>query len=92
MMKFRRGLDDADAAAAYPTDPNLPVFDQAHGLFIHESGFSAHEIFCLLFPDELLVLLVAETNRYYDQKVDALGGLDNLPPSSRLRDHPINVD
>ena len=46
------GLDDADAAAAYQTDPNL---------------------------------LVAETNRYYDQTVDALVGLDNLPPGSRLR-------
>ena len=27
-----------------------------------------------------------ETNRYYDQTVAALGGLDNLPPASRLRD------
>ena len=45
------GLDDADAAAAYQTDPNLPV---------------------------------AETNRYYDQTVDALGGLHNLSPGSRL--------
>ena len=27
-----------------------------------------------------------ETNRYYDQTVTALGGLDNLPPASRLRD------
>ena len=41
------GLDDADAAAVYQTDPNLSV---------------------------------AETNRYYDQTVNALGGLDNLPP------------
>ena len=24
------GLDDADAAAAHQTDPNLPVFDQAY--------------------------------------------------------------
>ena len=24
-------LDDADAAAAHQTDPNLPVFDQAYG-------------------------------------------------------------
>ena len=46
------GLDDADAAAAYQADPNLPV---------------------------------AKTNRYYDQTVDALGGLDNFPPGSRLR-------
>ena len=42
------GLDGADAAAAYQTDPNLPV---------------------------------AKTNRYYDQTVDALGGL-NLSPGS----------
>ena len=45
-------LDNVDAAAAYQTDPNLPI---------------------------------AETNWYYDQTVDALGGLDNLPPGSRLR-------
>ena len=32
-----------------------------------------------------LVLLVAETNRYYDQTVDALCGLDNLPLGSHLR-------
>ena len=25
------GLDDVDAAAALQTDPNLPVFDEAHG-------------------------------------------------------------
>ena len=42
--------------------------------------------FCSLIPDELLALLVEETNRYYDQTVAALGGLDNLPPASRLRD------
>ena len=29
-------------------------------------------------------LQVAETNRYYDQTVGALGGLDNLPPGSRF--------
>ena len=50
-----------------------------HGLLIHASGSSAYEIFCSLFPDELLALLVEETNRYYDQTVTALGDLDNLP-------------
>ena len=25
------GLDEVNAAAAHQTDPNLPVFDQAHG-------------------------------------------------------------
>ena len=33
-----------------------------------------HEIFCSLFPDDLLALLVEETNRYYDQIVAAQGG------------------
>ena len=42
------------------------------------SGSSAYEIFCSLFPDELLALLVEKTNRYYVQTVAALGGLDNL--------------
>ena len=50
-----------------------------HGPLMLASGFSAYEIFCSLFPDELLALLVKETNRYYDQTVAALGGLDNLP-------------
>ena len=35
---------------------------------------SLHEIFCSLFPDELLAFLVKETNRYYDHTVAALGG------------------
>ena len=78
-------LDDADAAAAYQTYPNLPVFDQAHGPLMHGSDSSAYEIFCSLFPDELLVLLITKTNRYYHQTVDALGGLDNLPPGSRVQ-------
>ena len=51
---------------------------------IHASGSSAYEIFCSLFLDELLALMVEETNRYYDQTVAALGGLDNLPPASCL--------
>ena len=50
-----------------------------HGPLIHASGSSAYEIFCSLFSDELLALLVEETNRYYDQTVAALGGPDNLP-------------
>ena len=49
-----------------------------HGPLIHASGSSAYEIFCLLFPKELLALLVKETNRYYDQTVATLGGLNNL--------------
>ena len=40
----------------------------------------------------VLALLVEETNRYYDQTVAALGGLDNLPPTSRLQDWmPVNL-
>ena len=79
-------LSDAAAAAAYRTNPNLPDFIHPHGSLINASGSSANEIFCSLFPDELLALLVEETNRYYDQTVAALGGLDNLPPTSRLWD------
>ena len=45
---------------------------------------SAYKIYCSLFPDELLVLLVDKTNRYYNQTIDALGGQDNLPQCSRL--------
>ena len=78
-------LNDAVAAAAYRTNPNLPDFIHPHGPLIHAAGSCAYGIFCSLFPDELLALMVEETNRYYDQTVTALGGLDNLPPASRLR-------
>ena len=62
----RGRLRDAAAAAAYRTNPNLPDFIHLHGTLIYASGSSAYEIFCSLFPDELLALLVEETNRYYD--------------------------
>ena len=36
--------------------------------------------------------MLEETNRYYDQTVAALGGLDNLPPASRLWDRmPVDL-
>ena len=38
-----------------------------NGPLIHASGSSAYEILCSLFPDDMLALLVKETNRYYDQ-------------------------
>ena len=79
-------LSDAAAAAAYRINPNLPDFIHPHGPLIHASGSSAYVIFCSLFPDEVLALLVEETNRYYDQTVAALGGLDNHEPTSRLWD------
>ena len=52
---------------------------RSHGPLIHTSGSSAYDIFCSFFLYELLALLMEETNRYYDQTVAALGGLDNLP-------------
>ena len=72
------GLSDVATAAAYRTNPNLSDFIHPHGSLIHTSGFSTYELFCSLFPDELLALMVEETNRYYDQTVAVLGGLDNL--------------
>ena len=72
-------LSDAAAAVAYHTNPNLPAFIHLHGPLIHASGSSPYEILCSLFPDELLALLVEKANRYYDQTVAALCGLDNLP-------------
>ena len=85
MMMVTSRLSDAVAAEAYRTNPNLPDFIHPHGPLIHASVSSAYENFCSLFPDELLALLVEETNRYYDQTVAALGGLNNLPPAFRLR-------
>ena len=63
-------LSDEAAAAAYRTNLNLPDFIHPHCLLIHASGSSAYEasgssayeIFCSLFTDELLALLVEETN------------------------------
>ena len=59
-------LSDAAAAAAYRTKLNLPDFIHPHGLLIHASVSSAYEIFCSLFLDELLALLVEKTNKYYN--------------------------
>ena len=85
-------LSDAAAAAAYWSNPNLPDFIHPHGPLIHVSGCSAYEIFCSIFPVVLLALMVEETNRYYDLTVAALGGLDNRPPASRLRDRmPVDL-
>ena len=41
------GLDDADAAAAHQTDPNLLVFDQAHGRQ-HSSTFTNTSLYQLV--------------------------------------------
>ena len=57
-------LSDAATVTAYRTNPNLQIMVRPHGPLIHASGSSAYEIFCLLFSDELLALLVEETNRY----------------------------
>ena len=62
-------LSDAAAAAAYWT-LICQIRVRPHNPLIHASGSSAYE---------LLALLVEETNRYYDQTVTALGGLNNLP-------------
>ena len=56
-------LNDAATAAAYQTNPNLPDFIPPQGPLIHAAGSSAYEIFCSLFPDELLALMVEETKQ-----------------------------
>ena len=87
-------LNDAAAVAAYQTNRNLPDFIHPHGPLILASGSSAYEIFCSLFPDELLALVEptrlggankVDTNRYDDQTVAALGGcmFSAAPPSFR---------
>ena len=42
-------------------------------------------IFRQLFSDDIVHMLVTETNRYYEQYIAKLGGVDNLPPSSTFR-------
>ena len=44
-----------------------------------------YDVFTHFFDNEVIDLLVLETNRYYQQHIADRGGIDALPPSSRYR-------
>ena len=79
------GLDADDVENAYMSLEGMPVFNECHGPLIHDAESFPFQIFTDLFPDEIMDLLVSETNRYFTWKMDQLGGWDNLPPSARAR-------
>ena len=53
-----------DISNAYMSLEGMPVFNERHGPLIHDAESSFH-IFTDLFPDEIMDLLVSETNRYF---------------------------
>lgn len=55
------------------------------GPLIHNAENTPYEIFSRFMTDDLLDLIVLETNRYYSQYVEGQGGVDVLPPNSRAR-------
>ena len=59
------GLDTDDISNAYMSLEELPVFNKRHGRLIHDVESSPFQIFTDLFPDEIMDLLVSETNRYF---------------------------
>ena len=54
-----------DISNAYMSLEGMPVFNERHGLLIHDAKSSPFQIFTDLFPDEIMDLLVSETNRYF---------------------------
>ena len=79
-------LTNQDGAALHHTRNDLPDFSTWYVPLIHQPGAIPYDIFCSLWADELLQQLVAETNRYYEEKVGKVGGLESFPPRSILRD------
>ena len=78
-------LSDTVAAAEYQTRADLPAFQKQHRPLLHVAGDSAYVIFCSLWTDDTLDLFVEETNRYYRERIDNLGGAGQLKPDSRDR-------
>ena len=59
------GLDADDILNAYMSLEGMPEFNAHHGSLIHDTESSPFQIFTELFPDEIIDLLVSETNRYF---------------------------
>ena len=59
------GLDADDISNTYMSLEGMPVFNERHGPLIHDAESLPFQIFTDLFPDEIMDLLVSETNRYF---------------------------
>lgn len=63
----------------------LKNFDEHSGPRHIDDDATASEIFLSIFDNEIISLLVEETNAYYHQYVRKAGGLDNIKPNARAR-------
>ena len=54
------GLDADDISNANMSLEGIPVFNECHGLLIHDAEYFPFQIFTDLFPDEIMDLLVSE--------------------------------
>lgn len=52
---------------------------------------SEYEIFAKFFDDDVIRLLVDETNKYYDQVIEKSGGIEALKKFCRFRDWTKSV-
>ena len=59
------GLDADDISNACMSLEGMPVINERHGPLIHDAEASPFQTFTDLFPDEIMDLLVSETNRYF---------------------------
>ena len=51
-----------------------------------------YDIYSMYFDNDILSVLVTETNLYYEQYIQSVGGVDNLPTHSRARKwRPVSV-
>jgi hypothetical protein len=70
----------------------LRNFDSQSGPNNIDEDSTPYDIFSKFFDNEVLVLLVEQTNLYYEQYLQSKGGLENLPPYARARSwKPVTV-
>ena len=63
----------------------LPEFVQQFGAQVHTAESTISEIFQYFISDNILQLIVNETNRYLTQLVASKGGIDTFAVNSRAR-------
>ena len=76
--------EDGDTNFEAYDDSWLPRFTQIVGP-IDIDDPTPYAIFSKIIDDTVIELLVTETNRYYDQYIEKLGGVENLPSHSPKR-------
>lgn len=63
----------------------LGMFTEIEGAANIGENSTESEIFTQIIDDTVIALLVEETNRYFDQYMQKVGGLENLKPNARAR-------